>query len=93
MDWSFNWTAQGVSFRRGEMRFRVSLKEEASVDAKDQRVGAKAIPKLMLVSDLDNTMVSSFSFYLPFDLIGELSVPALRWFRDFEFEVIDGGLG
>nr|XP_024363221.1 sucrose-phosphatase 1-like isoform X4 [Physcomitrium patens] len=57
MDWSFNWTAQGVSFRRGEMRFRVSLKEEASVDAKDQRVGAKAIPKLMLVSDLDNTMV------------------------------------
>lgn len=57
MDWSFNWTAQGVSFRRGEMRFRVSLKEEASVDAKDQRVGAKAIPKLMLVSDLDNTMI------------------------------------
>lgn len=47
----------------------------------------------MFVLDLDNIMVSFFFFYFLFDLIGELSVLVLRWFWDFEFEVIDGGLG
>ena len=51
-----------ASCARGRMRFRASLKEDTAIDVGSESVAARASPRLMLVSDLDSTMVCMYVF-------------------------------
>ena len=60
----FAFPASLFSASRGHMRFRASVQEAPAM--RPVQVGARSSPRLMLVSDLDSTMVWFFFLALPF---------------------------